>query len=276
MERISSEIVIEARRGWRLVDWKELKAYRDLMYFLVSRDITVVYKQTILGFGWAIVRPLFGMVLFSVIFGRMAKVPSEGIPYPIFSYAGLIPWTYFSSALTASTQSLITQANVFTKVYFPRIFIPVTPVFSKIIDFTVAFGVLIIMMIYYGLAPTWKIILLPYLVLLMILTAAGMGIWLSALAIQYRDVKHGMEFLTQLLMFAAPVVWPASLIPDKYRLVYGLYPMAGVIDGFRSAFIGTKLVPWDLILMGTISALVIAITGIAYFKRTERFFADIA
>jgi lipopolysaccharide transport system permease protein len=276
MEKVSNEIVIEPRHGWGLIDWKELKEYRDLIYFLVWRDVKVVYKQTILGFGWAIIRPLFSMILFSVVFGRLAKVPSEGIPYPIFSYAGLIPWTYFSSALTASTQSLITQANVFTKVYFPRLFIPMTSVFSKLIDFGVAFGVLIIMMIYYGLAPTWKIFLLPYLMLLMILTAAGLGVWLSALAVQYRDVKHAMEFFTQILMFAAPVVWPASLIPQQYRLLYGLYPMAGIIDGFRSAFIGTKPVPWDLILMGSLSAVVIALTGAVYFKRTERFFADIA
>jgi len=271
-----SEIIIEARRGWQLIDWKEVRQYKDLLYFLVWRDVKVLYNQTILGFGWAVLRPLLGMFVLSIVFGRLAKIPSDGVPYPIFSYAGLIPWTYFSSALTGSTQSLITQASMFTKVYFPRLFIPMTPVFSKLIDFGIAFGVLAVMMAYYGYIPTWKILLLPLLAFLMILTAAGMGIWLSALAVQYRDVKHGIEFLTQLLMYAAPVVWPASLLPEKYRLLYGLYPMAGVIEGFRASLIGARPIPWDFLLMGFLSASLVCVSGAFYFKRTERIFADIA
>ena len=276
MEKPVSRLVIAPPVGWQIVDRKEMREYRDLLYFLVWRDVKVLYKQTVFGFGWAIMRPVLAMVIFSVIFGRLAKVPTEGIPYPIFSYAGLIPWTYFSTALTNSTQSLILQANIFTKVYFPRIFIPMTPVFSRLIDFGVSFIVLILLMFLYKIVPGWKLILLPYLILIMVITASGMGIFLSALAVQYRDVKHAMEFLIQILMFAAPVVWPVSLVPGKYRLLYGLYPMAGVIDGFRSAFVATKPIPWDLILMGTISAILIAICGTLYFKRTEHFFADVA
>ena len=273
---IPAEIIIEARRGWEIIDWKEIKQYKDLLYFLVWRDVKVLYKQTVLGFGWAVLRPLLGMVVFTVVFGRLAKMPSDGVPYPIFSYAGLIPWTYFSSALTGSTQSLISQANMLTKIYFPRLFIPITPVFSKLIDFGIAFGVLGVMMIYYGYIPTWKILFLPLLVFLLILTAAGTGVWLSALAIQYRDVKHGMEFLSQLLMYAAPVVWPVSLLPEKYRLLYGLYPMAGVIEGFRASLIGARAMPWDLVLMGFVSACLVSLSGALYFRRTERIFADIA
>ena len=276
LEKHSLEIIIEPRSGWQFLDWKELKQYKDLLYFLVSRDVKVLYKQTIMGFGWAILRPLFGMIVFTVIFGRMAKLPSDGVPYPIFSYAALLPWTYFSSTLTASTQSLITQTNIFTKVYFPRIFIPLTPIFSKLIDFVVAFAILALMMIYYGIAPTGNIIFLPLLVFLMILAASGIGVWLSALAIQYRDVKHAIEFLTQILMFAAPVVWSVSLIPAKYRLYYGIYPMGGIIEGFRAALLGTRPMPWDLILVGGLSAALLTISGVAYFKRMERIFADIA
>lgn len=270
------ETVIEPKKGWQFLDWKELRQYRDLLYFFVWRDLKVLYKQTVLGFGWAIIRPLFGMLVFSVVFGRMAKVSSDGVPYPIFSYAGLLPWTYFSSALAGSTQSLIAQSNIFTKVYFPRIFMPMTPVLSKLVDFVVAFVVLAVMMVYYGFLPTRNVIFLPFLFLLMALTSAGLGIWLSALAVEYRDVKHAIEFVTQLLMYAAPVVWPASLVPQKYRLIYGLYPMAGVIEGFRSSLLGTRPMPWDLVIMGTVSAVLITISGIAYFRRMERIFADIA
>jgi lipopolysaccharide transport system permease protein len=276
MKAISTKTIIEPRHGWTLIDWKEAFQYKDLLYLLVLRDLTVIYKQTVLGFSWAIIRPFFAMVVFSVVFGRLAKVPSDGIPYPIFSYAALLPWTYFSTALTASTQSLITQANVFTKVYFPRLFIPMTPTLSKLADFGIAFLLLAGMMVYYHVLPNRNIIFLPFLILVLIIAASGFGIWLSALAIQYRDVKHAIDFLIQFMLFGAPVVWPASLIPQKYRLLYGLYPMAGIIEGFRSALIGTRKMPWDLLAVGTVSSLLIAFTGILYFKRTEHKFADIA
>jgi lipopolysaccharide transport system permease protein len=274
--RSTHQKVIEPQKGWRLIDWKELSEYRDLFFFLVWRDIKVLYKQTVLGFSWAIIRPVFSMIVFSVVFGGLAKVPSDGVPYPIFSYAALLPWTYFSNSLTKSSQSLITNANMFTKVYFPRLIIPMAPVLAGILDLAIAFSILGLMMLWYQILPTLNVLFLPFLLVLMVLTASGIGMWLSALAIQYRDIKHAIQFVVQLLMYAAPVVWPTSLIPEKYRLLYGLYPMAGVIEGFRSSLIGTNPMPWDLIIVGTISALLIFISGALNFRRMERVFADVA
>jgi len=272
----TSQIVIEPKKGWQLIDWKELREYRDLFYFLVWRDIKVLYKQTVLGFGWAIIRPVFSMIVFSIVFGKLAKVPSDGVPYPIFSYVALLPWTYFSTSMSKSTQSLITNANMLSKVYFPRMIIPMTPVFAGLVDFALSFSILGLMMFWYGVAPTLNIIFLPLLTLLMFLTASGIGMWLSALAIQYRDIRYAVQFVVQLLMYAAPVVWPVSLIPDKYRVIYGIYPMAGVIEGFRSSLIGTNPMPWDLIIAGGVSSIVIALSGAFYFRRMERIFADVA
>jgi lipopolysaccharide transport system permease protein len=269
-------ITIQPRKGWQIVDWREICEYRDLFYFMVLRDVTVLYKQTVLGFAWAILNPFFSMVVFSVVFGRLAKVPSDGIPYPIFSYAALLPWTYFSGAVTGSTSSLIQGTALFTKVYFPRVFIPWVPVCSKLVDFGIAFLLLAGLMFFYHIAPSWNLLFLPLLVCLMVVAAAGLGMWLSALAIQFRDVKHAMTFLTQLLMYAAPVVWPVSLIPAPYRVWYGLYPMVGVIEGFRSAIFGRNPMPWDLLAAGALSASLLALTGALYFRRTERVFADVA
>ena len=281
--RIVRQTVIEPKKGWQLIDWRELREYRDLFYFLVWRDIKVLYKQTVLGFSWAIIRPVFSMIIFSVVFGGLASVPSDGVPYPIFAYAALLPWTYFSTAMTKANASLVSNINMLTKVYFPRRIIPMTSVLAGLVDFGIASLVLVGLMLWYGIAPTLYVVLLPLLILLMILTAAGAGMWLSALTIQYRDVKHAMTFVAQLLMYAAPVVWPVSLITDKFpewgetlRLVYGLYPMAGVIEGFRASLLGTTPMPWDLIGIGTVSALVIAASGAMYFRRMERFFADVA
>jgi len=270
------EITIEPKNGWQLIDWRELAEYRDLFYFLVWRDVKVLYKQTILGFTWAVIRPFFSMIVFSVVFGRLAGVSSDGVPYPIFSFAALLPWTYFSSTTTNSAASLVTNANVLTKVYFPRIMIPTTPLLANLVDFSISFLILCGMMIWYHIVPGWNASLLPLLLLLMVVTASGTGLWLSALAVRYRDVKHATEFLVQILMYAAPVVWPVSLIPAKYRLVYGLYPMAGIIEGFRSALIGTRPMPWDLIAVGSASALLITFSGALYFSRMERTFADVA
>lgn len=275
MKIIRTTWIIEPHRSWRFLDWKELRLYKDLFYFLVLRDIKIIYKQTVLGFTWAILRPLFSMIVFSVVFGRLAKVPSDGVSYPIFFYSALVPWTYFADALGGSVQSLVMNSNLITKVYFPRIFIPMTPVAAKLVDFSLAFGVWILMLLGFGVWPTWNVLWVPMMVLLMVLTAAGLGMWLSSLAIQYRDVKYGVPYLIQLLMFAAPVVWPASLIPSEYRLWYGLYPMAGVIEGFRSALLGTRLMPWDLLGMGTLTSSLIFISGLMYFRRTERIFADV-
>lgn len=275
--------IIKAHRGWRLIDFAEIYRYRDLFYLLVARNVKVLYKQTVLGFGWAVIRPLVSMVIFTVIFGKLAGVKSDGIPYPLFSFAALVPWTYFATAMTQSTDSLVGNAGLITKVYFPRILIPLTPVVSALVDFVIALGMLGVLMAIYRTAPTLNIVFLPLLVMLMILTAAGIGMWLSAMAIQYRDVRYAVSFMTQILMYAAPVVWPVSLIVEKLpvhgsliRLVYGLYPMAGVIEGSRAALFGKTAMPWDLIGMGTITAIILFLTGALYFRRMERTFADVA
>lgn len=277
------DLVIEPKKGWQPIDIAELVRYKDLFFFLVWRNVKAKYAQTVLGFAWAVLRPLFSMIVFTVIFGRLARIPSDGIPYPIFSYCAMVPWTYFSTSLSGSTSSLIGGQNLLTKVYFPRLVIPLTPVFSALVDFTIAMGMLAVLMVPFRILPTFNIVFLPFLVVLMILTASGIGMWLSALAIQYRDISFAMGFVVQLLMYAAPVVWPVSLIGEHYpenaaliRALYGLYPMAGVIEGFRAAIIGKTAMPWDLIGMGTLSAAALFVTGAFYFRRMERIFADVA
>lgn len=276
----TTRIVIESSRTRKLFDFKELVYYKDLLYFFVLRDITVLYKQTILGILWAIINPVFQMVVFSVIFGKLAAISSDGIPYPIFSFTAILPFSYFSNSLSGASSSLVGSSGVFTKVYFPRILIPLTPVLSKLVDFFIAFLVLVAMMFFYNIIPNINIIFLPVLIILMMLTSIGIGMWLSSLAIQYRDVKFALGFITTLLMYSAPVVFPASLILDKFGyvwyLLYGLYPMAGVIEGFRASLLGFRPMPWDLIGVGSISAIVCFFTGLRYFKRTERIFADVA
>lgn len=271
---------IDSVKKWRVSDFKELIFYKDLYYFFVLRDITVLYKQTILGILWAIVNPLFQMVLFSIIFGKLAEINSDGIPYPVFSFTGIVPFNYFQQSLSGASASLISNTSVLTKVYFPRILIPLTPVTSKLADFMIAFVILIVMMFFYSIIPTANIFFLPLLILLMILTSMGIGMWLSSLAIQYRDVKFAITFITTLLMYSAPVVFPASIVAEKfgytYYLLYGLYPMVGVIEGFRAALLGFRPMPWDLIGIGSISATIIFLSGVLYFKRTERIFADVA
>lgn len=271
---------IKPKKGWAILNLGELVQYKDLFYFLVLRDIKVLYKQTVLGFLWAILNPFFNMIVFSVVFGNLAKVPSDGVPYPVFAFAALLPWTYFSQSLTGSTNSLVTSVNMFTKVYFPRLIIPMTSVFAKLVDFLIAFLMLIGMMFYYGIVPGLNLIFIPVLVIIMILTAAGIGMWLSALAIQYRDVKFAMTFLVQLLMYAAPVVWPVSLIEEKFgplaKMLYSIYPMAGVIEGFRAALLNTREMPWDMIAVGGITATLLFVSGIFYYRKMERIFADVA
>lgn len=272
----SEVVVIEAVSGWKLVDWRECWHYRDLLYFLVLRDFTVLYKQTVLGLTWAILNPLFNTFVFTVIFGRLLGVESDGKPYALFSLSALLPWTYFSQALTASTNSLVAGTGIFTKVYFPRLFIPLAPVFSKLVDFAIAFGMLVCLLFWFRVMPPMQCLLLPIPALLMVVTTAGLGIGFSALTIRYRDVRHAMSFAVQILMYAAPVVWPASKVPEAYRFWYGLYPMSGVIEGFRACILGSSPMPWDLLLPGWISALTILIGSALYFRRTERFFADVA
>lgn len=280
VSRRPTKFRIEPGRKWKLLDLKELAYYKDLLYFFVLRDFTVQFKQTILGFLWAVINPVFQMVVFSVIFGKLAEISSDGIPYPIFSFAAILPFNYFSQSLSGASGSLVGSASLLTKVYFPRILIPITPVLSKLVDFAIAFAILIVMMLYYSISPTWNILFLPLLILIMILSALGMGMWLSSLAIQYRDVKFALNYITTLLMYTAPVVFPASLILEKFGntayLLYGIYPMVGVIEGFRAALLGFRPMPWELIIIGAISSLVLFVTGGSYFKRTERIFADVA
>jgi lipopolysaccharide transport system permease protein len=267
--------VFEAKSGWRFIDFHELWEYRDLFYFLVWRNIKVRYAQSVLGVGWAIIQPVFSMIVFTIVFGRLAKIGSEGVPYAIFSYAALVPWTYFSNALTQSGASLVGASGMISKVYFPRLIIPMSPVLDTLVDFGISLILLVGLMIWFKIAPTIWVLTLPLLILLMMLTASGLGMWLTALAVQYRDVNYGMKFAIQLLMYASPVVYPASLVPGQYRLLFGINPMAGVIEGFRAALIGTRPMPWDLIAVGSVTALVVAVSGAFYFRHTERIFADV-
>jgi len=280
MHMKSEPIVIEPIRGWQLVNWRELRDYRDLFYFLVDRDIKVLYKQTVLGFGWAILRPVLSMVIFTVIFGDLAQVDSDGVPYAIFSYAALVPWLYFSTALSAAALSLVNNTDMLTKVYVPRLTFPMTPVFSKLVDFFISFVIVFVLMAWFRIPLTPKLLYLPLLMVVMMLATAGMGLWFAAMSVKYRDVKHAMPFLTQILMYAAPVVWSASLIDERFgpagRFLFGLYPMVGVIEGFRVALLNTGPMPWGMILTGTFSAVVIFVTGLFYFRRTEVYFADVA
>ena len=269
-------MVIEPSTGWQLINWKELRNYRDLFLFLTWRHIKVQYAQSTLGIGWAIIQPLFSMIVFTIIFGRLAKVESDGAPYALFSFVALVPWTYFANAVTEGTNSLISNANMLTKVYFPRLILPFSAVLAKLIDFSIAMILLFALLAWYQTVPTWGVFVLPLLIVLMMLTAAGLGTWLTALAVQYRDIKFALTFLMQLLMYAAPVVYPASLVPERLQWLYALNPMVGVIEGFRAALLGTRSMPWSWIALSSISALVIAITGCLYFRRKERLFADVA
>lgn len=269
------QTIIEAQPRWLFVDWKELRQYRDLFYFLVWRDVKSRYAQSVLGIGWAIIQPVFNMVVFTIVFGNLAKVSSEGVPYAIFSFTALVPWTYFSNALTASSGSLISASSMISKVYFPRLTIPLAPVLGKLVDFAISSLILGGLMLWFKVLPTIWALFIPVLVIIMMVTAAGMGMWLTALSVRYRDVNYAMSFIVQLLMYAAPVVYPASSVPDRFRWFYGLFPMSGVIEGFRSALLGTNPMPWDLLAIGSVTAIIIFLSGVAYFSRMERIFADV-
>lgn len=268
-------VVVEARSGWRFINFRELWEYRDLFYFLIWRNIKVRYAQSVLGVGWAVIPPIFSMIVFTIVFGKLAKIGSDGVPYAVFSYTALVPWTYFSNALTQASGSLVGASGMIGKVYFPRLIVPISPVLDRLVDFCIALLILFGLMFWFKTVPTIWCFTLPLLVLVMMLAAAGLGMWFSALAIQYRDINHGMRFAVQLLMYASPVVYPASLIPERYRLLYGLNPMAGVIEGFRAALLGTRPMPWDLITLGSSVALFIVVSGALYFRRMERIFADV-
>jgi len=263
--------------GWTLRSKVvELWQYRELFYFLVWRDVKVRYAQSILGIGWAVVQPLVPMILFTVIFGRVAGISSDGAPYALFSLAGLVPWVYFSNALNDSSASLVKEVGMLSKIYFPRLIIPLTSVLGRLIDLVISFMVLFVLMVWYRTVPTPGVAVVPLLILITIVTTSGLGMWLSALAVQYRDVRYALPFAVQFLMYAAPVVYPTSLIPGRFRYLYAINPLVGVIEGFRASLLGTGPVPWDLIGIGSVSALVMLWLGSAYFLGKEPVFADVA
>ena len=267
-------LIIRPPRKWVPIDFSELWGYRELLYFFVWRDVKIRYKQTGLGVAWAGIQPLLTMVIFSVIFGGLAKIPSEGIPYPIFALAALLPWQLFSEGMTRSTLSMVSNAPIMTKVYFPRLIMPIAGILSPIVDFLVAMVILVVMMVYYGFVPTVNVVLLPAFVLLALATSLGVGLWLSALNVQYRDFQYTVPFLIQIWMFASPVVYSTSLVPAQYQLLYGLNPMAGVIEGFRWALLGTAP-PSGIIGLSVVMVLVLLVSGAFYFKKMEQYFADI-
>jgi lipopolysaccharide transport system permease protein len=267
-------IIIRPADGWIPIDLKELWEYRELLLTFISRDIKVRYKQTALGAAWAVMQPLFMMVVFTLAFGRLAKIPSDGLPYPLFSYIALLPWMLFSEGIVRSTRSMIANSHIMTKAYFPRLVLPISGVLSPMIDFMIAFIILLGMMLYYGFVPTINILFLPAFIVLAIATSLGVGLWFSALNVQYRDFQYTVPFLIQLWLFASPVVYPSSLLPEPYNLLLGLNPMAGVIEGFRWAMLGTAP-PGILTLISVLVVLIILVSGAFYFRRMEKIFADV-
>lgn len=276
IKQIATTIIDPAKKDNRVIDWKELWQYRDLFIFLVWRDIKTRYSQSVLGVGWAIIQPVFSMIVFTIVFGNLAKVNSEGVPYAIFSYTALVPWTFFSSSLSGASSSLISSKNLITKVYFPRLVIPISPVLGKMVDFGISFLILLGLMLWYKVTPTIWALLLPVFILLMMLTSAGVGMWLTALSIQYRDIRYGSDFFIQLLMYASPVIYATSTIPEKYQILYALNPMVGVIEGFRAALLGTRPLPWSFLGVGALMALAFFLSGALYFRSMEKYFADVA
>lgn len=271
------QLVIEPWSRWPRLELRELWAYRGLFLFLVWRDVKVRYAQTVLGAGWAILQPVMTMLVFTVVFGVLVRVPSDGLPYAVFALAALVPWTYFSTALTGASNSLVASTNLLTKVYFPRLVIPLAPVLAGLVDFAIAFVVLIAVTLAFGIVPSpLALLAIPGLTLIMMLTAAGMGCWLAALNIQYRDIRHAVPFLVQVWMYASPIVYPLSLVPERYRALYALNPMVGVIEGFRSVLLGTGVVEWPAIMVSLVAGSLLLVSGVYYFRRAERVFADVA
>ena len=266
--------VIQAKSGWQIIDIQELKDYRDLFYFLVWRDIKALYAQTVLGFLWAILTPLIQIIIFTIIFGKVAKVSTDGIPYILFSCVAIIPWAYLSQAMTQSSQSLIQGSNILGKIYFPRLIFPVTPVLAKLVDFGISMFIILCIMLYYRVSPTTNLFLFPLFLIMMVSIPLGIGMWLSSLAIRFRDVKQAMPFFIQMLMYSAPIVYSASSIPEQYRLLYSLNPIVGVIEGFRGCLLGTPI-PWLYIWPGMVTAVLLVVSGTLYFKRMERIIVDV-
>ena len=266
---------LQPSRGWIPLNLGESWAYRELIGFFVWKEIKVRYKQTVLGITWAIIQPFFTMVVFSLFFGRLARIESDGLPYPIFSFTALVPWTFFANAMTNASNSLITNANMIKKIYFPRVTLPVSMVAASLVDFILAFIVLLGMMLYYGFVPTANVVWLPLLLLLAIVVALGVGLWLSAMNVRFRDVRYTIPFITQAWLFITPIAYPSSLLDEPWKTIYGLNPMAGVVEGFRWALLGTETAPGPIILVSSVAALAILVSGLYYFRRMEKTFADL-
>ncbi|HCS39018.1 MAG TPA: phosphate ABC transporter permease [Anaerolineaceae bacterium] len=268
-------VIIQPVKGLVALNLRDLWIYRELVYFLTWRDLKVRYKQSVLGVLWAIIKPFLAMVVFTVFFGNLAKLPSDGLPYPIWSYTGLLPWEFFAAALSVSARSMLTSGNMVSKIYFPRIIVPLASVFANLVDFLIAFVILIGMMIFYHITPTINMLWLPAFMLLAIITALGVGLWFSALLVMYRDINYMLPFITQLWMFISPVVYASSIVPEKWRVLYSLNPMAGVVEGFRWALLGTQQsISPLMIAISSIIALTLFISGLFFFRRMERVFAD--
>lgn len=270
----SPAVTIKPPGKWEVIDFRELRDYRDLFFFLVWRDIKVLYAQTVMGFAWAILNPLIQILVFSIIFGKVAKLDTDGIPYVLFSTVAIIPWAYMSEAMSKSSDSLVSGQAMLGKIYFPRLIFPVTPILAKLVDFSISLLLLLAVMVYYRVEPTWNLLLLPFLIVLMMTVPAGIGFWLSALAIRFRDVKFAMPFMIRMLIYSAPILYTASSIPDGYRFLYSLNPIVAVIEGFRACLLGTEI-PWEFIFPGTIVSILLLVSGAMYFRRMERVFVDV-
>lgn len=270
-----SVIVIEPKKGWARLGLGELWRHRELLYFLVWRDIKVRYKQTVLGISWAVLQPLMTMLIFTLIFSRVGKIPSDGVPYPIFSFAALVPWTLFSRGVALSSASVLSSQSLLKKVYFPRLVLPISAILASMVDFVLSFGILIILMLIYGVLPTAQILWLPALVLLAFVTALGAGLWLSALNVIFRDVRYAVPFMLQLLLFATPIAYPSSELPEPWRGLVALNPLSGVVEGFRWALLGVDTQPGPLIALSATIALLLCFSGLLFFRRAERRFADV-
>ena len=267
--------VIEPSRGWVAVKLREVWEYRELLYFLIWRDVKVRYKQTVLGASWAILQPFFTMLIFSIFFGLLAGLPSDGVPYPLFAYVALVPWTFFANGLSLSSTSLVANQALIRKVYFPRLVIPIAAVASGVIDFCIAFVVLIGLVLYYDIVPTANVVWLPALFLLALVTALGAGLWLSALNVLYRDVQYIVPFLIQVWLFSTPIVYPSSLVPERWRTLYALNPMTGVVEGFRWALLDTNTAPGPIVAVSAVAAVLLLAGGAVFFRRMELSFSDV-
>jgi lipopolysaccharide transport system permease protein len=275
LTQLKPSIVIEARRGLFDLDLGSLWHYRDLLYFLVWRDVKIRYKQTIIGAAWAILQPLLTMIVFTLIFGRVAKIPSDNLPYPVFMLSALLPWNLFANSLARGGDSVVNNAGLLSKVYFPRLILPISAILSPLLDFAMAFGLLIVLMIWYGIVPNIGVLALPLFVLLAMLTSLGVGMVLAAMNARYRDVGYAVPFIVQLWMFVSPVTYPVSLIPERWRFVYGLNPMAGVVEGFRWALLNKQSPDFGVIAISAATVVVLLVPALAFFRQTERTFADI-